>query len=208
MPAKFTILGWHDWDPVSDKCRISLPFGLAWLRPSVRPVPAKFTILGWHDWDPVSEQCRLSLSFWLAWLWPNAGGVGSVSVPRLGQVLASVFISRRCDCGPMPAVLAAGLRPVYLGRFWVSFIPCPCRVWQPQPGQVISSGLPDLGHYQVKLFWLPGQPFTFYIMHLADTFIQSDLECIQAKHFLSVSPLFVALYDVYGQVNMKYLSVL
>ncbi len=29
-------------------------------------------------------------------------------------------------------------------------------------------------------------PFTFTFMHLADAFIQSDLQCIQAMHFLSV----------------------
>ncbi len=75
------------------------------------PVSAQFL-------HPVSDQYWLSVPFWLAWLWPNAGGVGSVSVPRLGPVLAKCFISRRCDCGPMPAVLAAGLGPVYLGRFW------------------------------------------------------------------------------------------
>ncbi len=28
--------------------------------------------------------------------------------------------------------------------------------------------------------------FTFMFMHLADAFIQSDLQCIQAIHFLSV----------------------
>ncbi len=28
--------------------------------------------------------------------------------------------------------------------------------------------------------------FTFTFMHLADAFIQSDLQCIQAIHFLSV----------------------
>ncbi len=30
------------------------------------------------------------------------------------------------------------------------------QVLQPQPGRVISSGLPDLGHYRAKPFWLPG----------------------------------------------------
>ncbi len=41
-----------------------------------------------------------------------------MSVPRLGPVLAKCFNCCRCDCGPMPAVLAAGLGPMYLGRFW------------------------------------------------------------------------------------------
>ncbi len=80
----------------------------------------------WHDCDPVSaqfqypgsDQCQQSVPFWLAWLWANAGGVGSVSVPRLGPVLAMCYNSLRHDCGPIPAVLAAGLGPVYLGRFW------------------------------------------------------------------------------------------
>ncbi len=42
----------------------------------------------------------------------------SVSVPRLGPVLAKCFDSCWRDCDPMPAVLAAGLGPLYLGRFW------------------------------------------------------------------------------------------
>ncbi len=62
---------------------------------------------------PVLDQCRLSVPFW-----PNAGGVGPVSVPRLGPVPAKCLNCCRCDCGPMPAVLTAGLGPVYLGRFW------------------------------------------------------------------------------------------
>ncbi len=80
------------------------------------------------------------------WLWPNAGGVGSVSVPRLGPVLAKCFISRRCDCGPMPLVSVQFQYPdwgqyqlsvsilvgVIVAQCWLSFCnQCwtPCLIW-------------------------------------------------------------------------------
>ncbi len=40
--------------------------------------------------------------------------------------------------------------------------------------------------YTVALSSYSGYTFTFTFMHLADAFIQSDLQCIQAIHFLSV----------------------
>ncbi len=46
----------------------------------------------------------------------HAGGVDSVLVPSLGPVLAKCLISRRCDCGPMPAVLATAAGPSYFFR--------------------------------------------------------------------------------------------
>ncbi len=75
-------------------------------------------------WLSFSTQTRpstgLVFKFLSVWLWPNAG------------------------------ILAAGLGPVYLGRF--------CGVFH--SSRVISSGLPDLGDYQAKPFWLPGMcPF-------------------------------------------------
>ncbi len=36
---------------------------------------------------------------------------------------------------------------------------------------------------------------TFTFMHLADTFIQSDLQCIQAIHFFFISMLQTGSYD-------------
>ncbi len=51
------------------------------------------------------------------------------------------------------------------------------------------SSVPEI---RKQLYCLPRQlpskylSFTFTFMHLADAFIQSDLQCIQAIHFLSV----------------------
>ncbi len=51
-------------------------------------------------------------------------------------------------------------------------------------------------------FWLEELPiFTFTFMHLADAFIQSDLQCIQAIHVLS-------LYDEYLIKSNVYLILL
>ncbi len=56
----------------------------------------------------------------------------------------------------------------------------------------------DLYHYKIdvythindqtscKLNFTSDDPFTFTFTHLADAFIQSDLQCIEAIHFLSV----------------------
>ncbi len=43
---------------------------------------------------------------------------------------------------------------------------------------------------QVKLNENDTFTFTFTFMHLADAFIQSDLQCIQAIHFLSLCDTF------------------
>ncbi len=101
-------------------------------------------------WLSFSTQIRASTGevfhFSSVWLWPNAGGVGSVSVPRLGPVLAKCFISRRCDCGPMPLVSAQFQYPdwgqyqlsvsilvgVIVAQCWLSFCnQCwtPCLIW-------------------------------------------------------------------------------
>ncbi len=40
----------------------------------------------------------------------------------------------------------------------------------------------DLGYHEKRQYGT----FKFTFMHLADAFIQSDLQCIQAIHFLSV----------------------
>ncbi len=45
--------------------------------------------------------------------------------------------------------------------------------------------------------------FTFTFMHLADTFIQSDLQCIQAIHFLSVCVYICVCNNICKQEERK-----
>ncbi len=112
-------------------------------------------------------------------MWPNASSFGS-------RTQASVS-------GPILGCHSSHVRDESGNRSQAKLFLPACRIWA-----IIRS----------NCFGYLGNHLHFTFMHLADTFIQSDLQCIQVKHFLSVSPLFVALYDVYGQVNMKYLSVL
>lgn len=90
----------------------------------------------------------------------HAGSVSSLLAPGLGPVLAECTVVRWHDCGPMLAMSAHFKHPDSGQCTWAdsgaSFKPYSARVWQPQLGRVMSSGLPDLGHYWAKPFWLRG----------------------------------------------------
>ncbi len=115
---------------------------------------------GWRDFGPmpvVSAQCQHPDS---GWYWLSVSILVSVIVAQCRQF----WQPDSCQC------------------IWadsgVSFIPCPCRVWQPQPGRVISSGLLDLGHHRAEPFWLPGivfNPALFRVYKLVSVFSRCNV---------------------------------